>query len=128
HAIAAEPRGAPDRALRAQVLAARSRSRAHLLANDRSGAAPMAADALDLARSAGDETTVASCLLAYHDAIWEPGTENERWPLADELAKTGRRLADPSVEAQGLLLRMVAEIETGNPAYLATHAQFDTVA
>ena len=71
---------------------------------------------------------MASCLLAYHDAIWEPGTEDERRGLADELAVTGRRLADPAVEAQGLLLRMVAEIETGDPRYLATHAQFDAVA
>ncbi len=99
-------------ALQAEVLAARSRSRAHLLADDRTAAAAMAGEALELARSAGDETTLASCLLAYHDAIWEPGTEHERRGLAGELARTGRRLGDPALEAQGLLLRMVAEIET----------------
>ena len=53
----------------------------------------MAAEALELARSAGGDTTVASCLLAYHDAIWEPGTEDERRALADELVVIGRRLA-----------------------------------
>ena len=88
----------------------------------------MAAEALNLARSAGTETTVASCLLAYHDAIWSPGTEEERRKLADELSVAGRRLADPALEAQGLLLRMVAEIEDCDPRYLATHAQFDAVA
>jgi hypothetical protein len=81
-----------------------------------------------LARSTGDETTVASCLLAYHDAIWEPGTEDERRRLAEQLAATGRRLADPALEAQGLLLRMVAEIEIGDPRFLATQARFDAVA
>jgi len=81
-----------------------------------------------MARSAGDEITVASCLLAYHDSIWEPGTEDQRRSVADELAKIGRRLADPAVEAQGLLLRMVAELERGDPTYGATHEQFDAVA
>ena len=127
-AIDSELRAPVDTARRAEVLAARSRSRTHLLADDRSVAAAMAAEALDLARSAGDEATVGSCLLAYHDAIWEPGTEHERGKLADELAASGRRRSDPSLEAQGLLLRMVAELETGNPAYLATHRQFDAVA
>jgi hypothetical protein len=124
----AELRGTDDLALRAEVLAARSRSRAHLLVDDRSAGVQMATEALALARSAGTETTVASCLLAYHDAIWGPGTEDERRELADELAVAGRRLADPAVEAQGLLLRMVAEIENGDPRYLATHARFDDVA
>jgi hypothetical protein len=120
--------GTPDTALRAKVLAARSRSRTHLLADDRSGAAPMAAEALKLARAAGDDSTVATCLLAYHDAVWEPGTESERRLVADEIATTGSRLADPALEAQGLLLRMVAEIEMGDDHYLATYAQFDAVA
>jgi hypothetical protein len=88
----------------------------------------MAAEAVELARSAGSETTVASCVLAYHDAIWEPGTETERRELAGQLAMTGRRLADPALEAQGLLLRMVTEIETGDPRFLATHARFDAIA
>jgi hypothetical protein len=29
-----------------------------------------------------------------------------------------RRLADPEIEGQGLLLRTVAEIESGDPGYL----------
>jgi len=126
--VDAELRQSDNVALRAAVLAARSRSRAHLLADNRSDAALMAAEALDLARSTGDETTVASCLLAYHDAIWEPGTEGQRRELADALAASGHRHGDPALEAQGLLLRMVAEIETGDPHYHGTHAQFDTVA
>jgi len=123
-----ELRTTADVALRAQVLAARSRSRTHLLGDDRSGSTAMAADALGLARSAGDEATLAACLLAYHDAVWEPGTEDQRRTLSDELAALGRRRSDPSMEAQGLLLRMVAEIESGDPAYLATHRRFDAVA
>ncbi|HTN78500.1 MAG TPA: AAA family ATPase [Acidimicrobiales bacterium] len=125
--IDAELGSTDDLALRAEVRAARSRARTHLLADDRSDSRPMAAEALDLARAAGDEATVASCLLAYHDAIWEPGTEDERRDLADQLATSGRRLRDPALEAQGLLLRMVAEIENGDPRYRKTHEQFDAV-
>jgi hypothetical protein len=117
-----------DVALRAEVLAARSRSRSHLLSADRSEAASMAAEALHLARSDGSDATVSSCLLAYHDAIWEPGKERERQALAEDLVGIGRRLADPAVEAQGLLLRMVAEIELGDPTFLATHRRFDEIA
>ena len=127
-AIHDELRASTNMGLRAEVLAARSRSRSHLLADDRSDAGAMAADALDLARSSGDPMTIASCLLAYHDAIWEPGTEAERRAIADELAQTGRALADPAVQAQGLLLRMVAELEVGDPGYHTTHQQFDAVA
>jgi hypothetical protein len=126
--IDAELRGTGDIPLQAEVLAARSRSLAHLLSEDRSAGAAMAAEAVELARSAGNQTALASCLLAYHDAIWEPGTETERRGLAEQLATTGRLLADPALEAQGLLLRMVAEIETGDPRFLATHARFDAVA
>jgi hypothetical protein len=126
--VDAELRGTGEIALQAEVLAARSRSLAHLLAEDRSAVIAMAAEAVELAGAAGSETTVASCLLAYHDAIWEPGTETERRGLAEQLAATGRRLADPALEAQGLLLQMVAEIEMGDPRYLATHARFDAVA
>ena len=117
-----------DPALRAEVLAARSRSRTHLLADDRAEATQMAADALELARAAGDEPTLASCLLAHHDAIWEPGTEHARLGLATELAETGRRLHDPAIEAQGLMLAMVAELELGDPTFLHTHRRFDDVA
>jgi hypothetical protein len=126
--IDADLAGASDIALRAEVMAARSRSHAHLLADDRSQAVPMAAEALRLARSTGEDATLASCLLAYHDAIWEPGTEEKRQATADELAVIGHRLADPVIEAQGLLLRMVAEIERGDPTYLTTHRLFDATA
>ena len=121
-------RDSTNTGLRAEVLAARSRSRSHLLADDRSDTAALAADALALARSSGDPMTIASCLLAYHDAIWEPGTEAERRAVADELTQTGDALADPAVQAQGLLLRMVAELEVGDPGYRTTHQQFDAVA
>ncbi len=117
-AVDADLGGSADVALRAEVLAARSQSRAHVLAEDRSVAEPMAAEALELARSAGDDATVASCLLAYHDAIWEPGTEGARRALAGELAIMGRRLAYPDTEGRGLLLRMVAEIESATPVIL----------
>jgi AAA ATPase domain len=117
-----------DAALRAEVLAARSRSRTHLLAADRSEAKHMAAHALELARTAGHEPTLASCLLAHHDAIWEPGSEQARLSLASELAALGRTLHDPAVEAQGLLLEMVAELELGDPTFRQTHRRFDAIA
>jgi hypothetical protein len=48
--------------------------------------------------------------------------------LATELADTGRRLHDPTIEAQGLMLAMVAELELGDPTFLHTHRRFDDVA
>jgi hypothetical protein len=117
-----------DAGLRAEVMAARSRSRSHLLDVDRSNAVAMAEEALEVARSTGAHDTIAACLLAYHDALWEPGTEPERWSVADELATIGRDHADTSMLAQGLILRMVAEIESGDAAYRATHLEFDAVA
>ena len=57
-----------------------------------------------------------------------PGRSTSAGSSPTELAASGRRRSDPSLEAQGLLLRMVAELETGDPAYLATHWQFDAVA
>jgi hypothetical protein len=117
-----------DLALHAQIRAARSRARSHLLADDRSGAAPMASDALALARRSADDSTIATCLLAYHDAIWAPGTEEARHELAVELVATGRRLDDPAVEADGLLLQMVAELERGDPRFRGTHDRFDALA
>ncbi len=117
-----------DAALRAEVLAARSRARAHLLADDRSEARQMALDALELARAAEDDPTLASCLLAHHDAIWEPGTELARLALARELTEVGHRLHDSGAQAQGLLLTMVAELELGHPAFRHTHQRFDRLA
>jgi hypothetical protein len=127
-AVDAELAGSVDKALRARVMAARSQARTHLLADDRSDAVDLGRRALELARSADDLPTVASCLLAYHDAIWEPGTELERREVSDEMAALGHRIGDPAIEGQGLLLRMVAEIEVGDPAYRVTHDQFQGVA
>ena len=127
-AVDAELDATSDQALHAAIRAARSRARSHLLSEDRTAAAPMAADALTLARQSRDEATIATCLLAYHDAIWEPGTEDTRRGLAEELTGIGHRLQDPSVEADGLLLRMVTELERGDPRYLHTHHQFDSLA
>ena len=84
--------------------------------------------ALELARAAGHEPTLASCLLAHHDAIWEPGSEEARLGLATELAELGRTLRDPAVEAQGLLLATVAELELGDPTFRHTHRRFDAIA
>ena len=88
----------------------------------------MAADALALARLAGDDRTLAACLLAQHDAIWEPGTEQARLEVAVELTQVGQRLHEPEIEAQGLLLAMVAQLELGDPTARHTHRRFDDVA
>ncbi len=75
-----------DTALRAEVLAARSRSRAHLLADDRSDAGPMAAEAL--AAGPLERATTSRSRRACSPtttSIWEPGTEDERQSVADEL-------------------------------------------
>ncbi len=101
--------------LAAQTLAAASRARAHHIGDDRAHAERLSAAAVDLARTSGDDMTLASCLLARHDAIWAPGTAGPRLALADELISVARRVPDRELELQGSLLRFVALLEQGDP-------------
>jgi hypothetical protein len=60
--------------------------------------------ALALGRESNDDDTLAACLLARHDALWEPGTGVERAQLGHEIAVVGNRLGDTDRLAEGLIL------------------------
>ena len=88
----------------ARVTAALARELQHSVSQDRRRAGPLSEEALALARDSGDDETLASCLLARHDALWGPGTGAVRSALGQEIAAVGNRLGDTDRLAEGLLL------------------------
>ena len=126
-AVAAD-RGLAGSALAARVLAALSRSKSHLLGEDRAESEHLSREAVELARTSGDDHALAFCLLARHDAIWKPGTARERQQLADEMTAAAQRASDPELEMQAALLRLVALLEQGDPRALDEHRSFVAMA
>jgi hypothetical protein len=114
--------------LEARVTAALARQLQHSVPADRPRAAPLAQEAVRLARTLDDPATLASCLLAEHDALWTPGTAARRIQVAQEIAVVARRLGDGDRLTQALLLVATAQLESGSPAFRATLAEFDHLA
>jgi len=107
-------------ALAARVLAALARELAWN-GRDVERARPLARRAVAAARHAGDQATLAACLLAQHNVVWGPGSARERLALAAEiLARAGDREA--AVEAR--LLRVADLLELADPAVHAELAAF----
>ena len=123
-ATMSEQVGAAPHPVRARLLAAASRARAHHVGGDREEAERLAAEAVTVARRSGDDHVLAFCLLAHHDAIWAPGTGPERLALADEMLAAAVRADDGELALQADLLRVVALFETGDPQALQAHAAF----
>lgn len=115
-----------DDPLAVRVLAAASRARLHVAADesDVAQARDLADRALTLARSSGDQMALGAALIARHDAAWAPGTGAERLTLADEMRAVGRRNADEELQLRGSLLRMVALLEHGDPRAFDEHKAF----
>ncbi|MCT2590783.1 AAA family ATPase [Streptomyces sp. N2-109] len=111
-----------DAALRARVLAAGSMARTHRAVEPHT-ARKLGHAAVTLAREQGDEETLGWCLLAHHDAIWGPGSEEERITILDELTAAARRAADRELESLASFLRTLALLEQGSPA---SHDELDT--
>ena len=103
--------------LRARLLAALARELHHAIdaEQDWERAPLLAAEAVDAARSTGDQGTLAFCLLALHDARWRPGTASDRLPVLDEMLSSAGRAGDQDMVAQARLLRATALIELGEP-------------
>ena len=116
--------GDEDDALRAQVLAGLARELYLSRVDERVRAARLSDAAVDIARRVGDHATLATCLLAAHDTIWQPGTAARRRAIATEMASVARRAGDRAFEAEGCLLRASAGLELGDPAALAELADF----
>jgi hypothetical protein len=111
-------------AMEATVTAALARQLQHSVPPDRPRAGPLAADAVRIARTLGDPATLASCLLAQHDALWTAGTAAVRAGIATEIADLAGRAGDAERHAQALLLAASAQLENGSPAFRATFATY----
>jgi tetratricopeptide (TPR) repeat protein len=118
-AVLAEARDgvADDSALAARLTAAMARELQHSVADDRSNASPLSAEALDVARRSGDAATLAVCLLARHDVLWVPGSGLERLDLAHEIVSLATTAGDQEQRAEGFLLVANALLEIGSPAF-----------
>ncbi len=114
--------------LRARVMAGLARVVYHSFGDDDTRAGELSRAALDLARSDGDDSTLAVCLLARHDSLWFPGTASERHDLAAEIGQVARRAGDQELIAESCLLRATAELESGRQQCLRDLEEFDRMA
>jgi hypothetical protein len=105
-----------DGSNRALVLAALARDIHHNLRIDDPRPAVLAAEAVTLARAADDPRALGACLLAWHDAVWQPGSAADRLPIATEIAELAQRAGDAEQYAQATQLRAAALLELGDPA------------
>ena len=114
-------------ALEARVTAALARQLQHSVAADRAPARALAQAAVAVARALDDPGTLASCLLAQHDALWTAGTAPERVRIAAEIADLAKRADDREQHAQALLLTASGQLESGSAAFRATLAEYTHV-
>ena len=111
-------------AVEAQVTAALARQYQHSVPAEWPQARPLAEAAVAIARRLDDPITLATCLLAQHDALWTPGTAPQRAAIADQIAESARQADDPERLAQALLLSATAHLEQGSVAFRAALAEF----
>ena len=108
----------------AKVTAALARQLQHSVPADRPRARPLADQAVKIAQTLGDPDTLASCLLAQHDASWTPGTATARAEITDMIINLAKQANDQERQAQALLLSATAQLENASPAFRATFAEF----
>jgi hypothetical protein len=77
----------------------------------------LAAQAVAAARESGDQPTLAACLLAQHNALFAPGTADQRHALAAELAELARAADDPETHLEARLLAATDLLEQADPAF-----------
>jgi tetratricopeptide (TPR) repeat protein len=107
-----------DTALKAEVMACLARELYLSDAGARGRAEQLSHAAAAIARRVGDDTTLAVCLLAGHDALWRPGTAEQRRTIATEMAAVAHRAGDRAAESEAWLLRASAGLELGDPRFL----------
>ncbi len=110
--------------LEAHLTASLARELHHSVPAQRPRARPLSEQALALARTLDDPTTVAACLLARHDILWTPGRAAERIVIAREISELAARAGDRERHAEGLLLTANALLEQGSAAFRAALAEF----
>ena len=91
---------------------------------DMSRAQAMAGEAVAAARKAGDQGLVATCVLAQHNASWQPGTAARRYELATEAIGLARDAADRELLLEARLLAATDLMELGDPAFRAELDEF----
>jgi AAA ATPase domain len=84
----------------------------------------LAAQAVASARDAGDEPTLAVCLLAQHNAIWAPGTAAQRRQLAAEVAALAERTGDTELLIEARVLGTADLLELASPSFRAELDEF----
>ena len=114
-------RGTP---LEAHLAASLARELHHSVPAQRPRARPLSEQALALARTLDDPTTLAACLLARHDVLWTPGRAGERIAIAREISDLAARTGDAERHAEGLLLTANALLEQGSAAFRSALADF----
>ena len=119
-AIAGVPRGSAERA---RLLAAVARDRRHSrwpVADARGTAEEAVAEA----RAHGDPRVVAECLLALHDALWEPGSSVRRLPVVEQMAVVAAEAGDAELAATAAVLRAACLVDANDPRGLADLARY----
>jgi hypothetical protein len=115
--------GEQDTPLRARVLASLARELAWN-GTDVARAARLADAAVTTALRTGDRATLAACLLAQHNAIWEPGNAADRLALAVQITELAEEIGDLELAAEARLLRVADLLELADPAFQGELAEF----
>ena len=95
---------------------------------DLARAGALAADAVARARAIGDRSALAGCLMAQHNAIWAPGTAEERRAVAAEVAALARETGDRELLLEARLLAATDLLELADPAFRAQLDEFARLA
>jgi tetratricopeptide (TPR) repeat protein len=75
----------------------------------------LTAEAIEIARAAGDQTVLAHTLVNATSAIAAPNMLHERKRMVEELLELVQRLDDPKLSFYAAAWRMIIGLETGDP-------------
>ena len=114
--------------LLAQIISATVRDRVHHTQLDRWNVDALSIEGVELARRGGDRSVLAFALLARHDAIWRPGTAEERLALALEMSAAARAGHDHEMQLQGIELEFAARAELADPEAMRTVDRYTELA
>jgi tetratricopeptide (TPR) repeat protein len=84
--------------------------------------------AVAIARREGSPATLGTCLMALHDAVWEPGSAPRRLEILDEAAAIADRAGIPMLAWQACFGRFVALLERADPQAFAELERADRLA
>ncbi|HMJ77515.1 MAG TPA: hypothetical protein VK507_16165, partial [Iamia sp.] len=88
----------------------------------------LSALALEMCRSSGDDQALWDALNARHDALWTPGSVEDRLALTAEMVTVARRNAAAGQEVEGLWFHILDLLEAGDPRAADENAAFQALA